>query len=248
MSEPELLTIGRFAHLSGLSVHTLRHYHDVGLLIPAGVAPDTGYRRYQREQIGLARLIASLRWIDLPIDRIRAITEPGAAPEAAAAILRDHHETLKRGQRLTADRLRDTERLLERGITMPAQPARVRPVQLKISVTDADKAADFYRAAFGMRHEIVRRTEEQEIYSLVLGEYGRADFFLVALIPTGTDDADRPGGPSTFGLLVDDLDATHRQALASGGTEFVAPHDPEGMPRCSALGDPDGNWVWLYQG
>ncbi|MEV0647815.1 MerR family transcriptional regulator [Phytomonospora sp. NPDC050363] len=248
MSAPEPLTIGRFAHLSGLTVHTLRHYHDVGLLIPADVAPDTGYRRYHREQIALARLIASLRWIDLPIDRIRALIAPGADLEAVAAILRDHHATLERRRRLTADRLRDTEHLLERGITMPTPPPRVRPAQLKLTVTDAGKAADFYRDAFGMRHEIVRRVEEQEIYSLVLGEYGRADSFLVTLIPTGCDDADRPGGTSTFGLLVDDLDAAHRQALDSGGAEFVAPHDPEGMPRCSAVGDPDGNWVWLYQG
>ena len=49
------------------------------------------------------------------------------------------------------------------------------------------------------------------------------------------------------GLSMDDLDAIHSQALAAGGTEAVAPHDPEGMPRCSAVKDPDGNWIWLYQ-
>ena len=35
--DEELLTIGRFARLSGLSAHTLRHYDDVGLLAPAVV-------------------------------------------------------------------------------------------------------------------------------------------------------------------------------------------------------------------
>jgi hypothetical protein len=28
----------------------------------------------------------------------------------------------------------------------------------------------------------------------------------------------------------------------------MAPHKPEGMPRCSAVRDPSGNWIWLYQG
>jgi DNA-binding transcriptional MerR regulator len=35
--DDELLTIGRFAHLTGLSQHALRHYDDVGLLVPAVV-------------------------------------------------------------------------------------------------------------------------------------------------------------------------------------------------------------------
>ncbi len=35
--EDDLMTIGRFAHISGLSVHSLRHYDDVGLLAPAAV-------------------------------------------------------------------------------------------------------------------------------------------------------------------------------------------------------------------
>lgn len=52
---------------SGLSVHALRHYDDVGLLLPAHVDPEPNYRRYRREQIQTARMIQALRWIDLPV-------------------------------------------------------------------------------------------------------------------------------------------------------------------------------------
>ena len=38
----ELLSIGRFARLAGLSVGALRHYHQHGLLVPARVDPQTG--------------------------------------------------------------------------------------------------------------------------------------------------------------------------------------------------------------
>ncbi len=37
------LSIGRFARLTGLSIHALRHYDEVGLLRPDMVDPDTGY-------------------------------------------------------------------------------------------------------------------------------------------------------------------------------------------------------------
>jgi predicted enzyme related to lactoylglutathione lyase len=63
---------------------------------------------------------------------------------------------------------------------------------------------------------------------------------------TQSKDADRPG-PSTFGLLVEDLNKSHARALAAGATEMTPPHDAQGMPRCSAVRDPSGNWIWLYQ-
>jgi hypothetical protein len=43
---PGTLTIGEFSRVTHLSVKTLRHYHEVGLLEPVHVDPGTGYRRY----------------------------------------------------------------------------------------------------------------------------------------------------------------------------------------------------------
>jgi hypothetical protein len=48
-------------------------------------------------------------------------------------------------------------------------------------------------------------------------------------------------------VLVPDLDAAHGRAIAAGAAEVLAPHDTEGMPRSSAVSDPDANVVWLYQ-
>ena len=45
------LTVGEFSRMTYLSVKTLRHYHQVGLLEPAQVNPGTGYRYYLAEQI-----------------------------------------------------------------------------------------------------------------------------------------------------------------------------------------------------
>ena len=71
--DTELLPIGRFARLSGLSIGALRHYDELDLLRPAEVDRFTGYRRYRREQLDTARVIARLRDLEVPIEEIRAV-------------------------------------------------------------------------------------------------------------------------------------------------------------------------------
>jgi DNA-binding transcriptional MerR regulator len=81
----ELLSIGRFARLAGLSVGALRHYHEHGLLVPARVDPETGYRSYARAQAEEARLIRSLRELGLSLPQVRAARS--ADPAARRAML-----------------------------------------------------------------------------------------------------------------------------------------------------------------
>ncbi|MDT3728460.1 MerR family transcriptional regulator [Streptomyces sp. DSM 41972] len=77
----ELLTIGAFAKASRLSPKALRLYDELGLLTPARVDPDTGYRRYAPEQLEQARLVAWLRRLGMPLARIRRVSalQPGEA-------------------------------------------------------------------------------------------------------------------------------------------------------------------------
>jgi DNA-binding transcriptional MerR regulator len=64
-----------------MTVKTLRHYHQVGLLEPAAVDPDTGYRRYTAEQIPTAQVIRRFRELDMPLEDIRSVL---AAPDLPA--------------------------------------------------------------------------------------------------------------------------------------------------------------------
>lgn len=74
----ELLSIGRFARLSGLSIGALRHYDEIDLLRPAHVDADTGYRSYGRDQLPRAHAIQRLRALDLSLEDIRdALGEDG---------------------------------------------------------------------------------------------------------------------------------------------------------------------------
>src|SRR5271154_1351212 len=67
------VSVGRFATMTHLSVKTLRHYHDVGLLEPAEVDPHTGYRYYALEQLPTAQLIRRLRDLRMPVADVRAV-------------------------------------------------------------------------------------------------------------------------------------------------------------------------------
>lgn len=115
VSEPHsgrpLLAIGEFAEVCQLSVKMLRHYHAIGLLVPACVDPSTGYRSYRFDQSGAAMAIAELRALDLPLAEIAVIV--GGDAEAAAAVLAAHRDRLRRQLRRTEERLAHVERLLQ---------------------------------------------------------------------------------------------------------------------------------------
>ena len=76
-----LVTIGDFSRASHLTVKTLRHYHDAGLLEPSEIDPDSGYRYYSPEQIPVAQVIRRLRNLRMPVAEVKAVL---ATPDADA--------------------------------------------------------------------------------------------------------------------------------------------------------------------
>jgi serine/threonine protein phosphatase PrpC len=85
-----LVTIGAFARAAKLTPKALRLYDDQGLLPPAAVDGESGYRFYDLDQLGRAGMIARLRGIGMPLAEIRAVCdlEPAVAIEAITAYWR----------------------------------------------------------------------------------------------------------------------------------------------------------------
>jgi DNA-binding transcriptional MerR regulator len=138
------LAIGDFARATHLSIKTLRYYHRVGVLEPADVDADTGYRRYGTEQIPVAQVIRRFRDLDMPLEDIQSVLK---APDLAARnrVIASHlgrlEATLERTQHATAS-LRD---LLE--APTPATTAAA------ISDTiDIEDAGAWYQGALGELH------------------------------------------------------------------------------------------------
>jgi DNA-binding transcriptional MerR regulator len=87
-----LLPIGRFSEVCRLSIPALRHYDELGLLTPAAVDPDTGYRYYSISQAADAERIRALRLIDMPLPEIKAVL--AADPDRTKALLEAHRQRL----------------------------------------------------------------------------------------------------------------------------------------------------------
>jgi DNA-binding transcriptional MerR regulator len=68
-----MFSIGEFGRLGGVSVRTLRHYDEIGLLRPATVDPDTGYRGYSARQLGQLNRIMALKELGLSLSQARRL-------------------------------------------------------------------------------------------------------------------------------------------------------------------------------
>jgi DNA-binding transcriptional MerR regulator len=101
-----LMPIGRFARLTGLSVKALRHYDELGLLPPAAVDAESGYRSYSTAQVERAETIRLLRRLELPLDDISALLATDD-PARVRRVLLDH-------QRRTSIRVAELNGVLQR--------------------------------------------------------------------------------------------------------------------------------------
>jgi len=69
------LRIGDLARLGGVSVRMLRHYHEIGLLVPDKVDDWTGYRSYGEDKLEALRFIVTLKDLGIELAVIRQIMQ-----------------------------------------------------------------------------------------------------------------------------------------------------------------------------
>ncbi len=87
----ELLPIGRFGKEAQLTPRQLRYYHALGVLVPASVDPDSGYRYYAEAQLATAELVS------LQLEE-QAMSTAGKAPYAYGAFSPEAQQALLRAQ------------------------------------------------------------------------------------------------------------------------------------------------------
>ena len=109
-----LLPIGKFAHASRLSPKALRLYDQKGIITPAYVDPESGYRYYRRDQLPQARLVRLLRQMEMPLAIIQLAVgrEPDEVEELVRAYSRTYAARVGRVQstiRQVLEMLRDKE-------------------------------------------------------------------------------------------------------------------------------------------
>src|SRR3954453_20758137 len=68
------LKVGELARSSGLTVRTLHHYDEIGLLKPSGRS-DAGYRTYADAELSRLRQILFSRELEFPLAEIAAMLD-----------------------------------------------------------------------------------------------------------------------------------------------------------------------------
>lgn len=137
------MSIGEFAQLGQVSPRTLRHYNDLGLLVPARIDPTTGYRSYQVSQLARLHRILALRDLGFGLDQIGAVIDGDLGVEELRGMLRLRQAQIEATVADEQARLRRVEarlRFLERSNTMPVPDVVVKTTQ-PLTVAEATGVA-----------------------------------------------------------------------------------------------------------
>jgi DNA-binding transcriptional MerR regulator len=108
--------IGELARRTGLTVRTLHHYDEIGLLAPS-YRTGSGHRLYTADDVQRLQMIVSLRQLDLPLREIGDwLARPGTSAQSVIELhlarLRqriDEQQALYRRLEAIAERLRTAE-------------------------------------------------------------------------------------------------------------------------------------------
>ena len=104
-TDEKLLSIGEVARIKGVGVRALRYYERVGVLRPAHVDPQTGYRSYAVNQLVQIDVILAFVQLGIPLRELRESLSGGAV---------DVDNLLERGRELALEQLRAAQAMLLR--------------------------------------------------------------------------------------------------------------------------------------
>jgi len=126
-----MFTIGDFARHGRVSVRMLRHYDALGLLRPARVDPDSGYRSYEAGQLARLNRIIALKDLGFTLEQVGALLDERVGIEQLRGMLRLRRAELEAAIAADASRLARVEarlRIIETEGTMPTDDVQVKPV------------------------------------------------------------------------------------------------------------------------
>jgi DNA-binding transcriptional MerR regulator len=129
-----LFRIGDFSRLARVSCRLLRYYDELGLLRPASVERDTGYRYYSAAQLPRLNRILVLKELGFSLEEIGRILEKDVSAAELRGMLLVRRSDVARAVAQASDRLRqieariaqiDTEgRLSADDVILRSEPAR----------------------------------------------------------------------------------------------------------------------------
>ena len=235
-----MFSIGEFARMGMVSVRTLRHYDEIGLLHPAQVDHETGYRSYGADQLAQLNRIIVLKDLGFSLTQAAKLLS-GITLEELRGMLALRRAQLERELDEYATRLREVEARLhyiEGESAMPADDITVKRVP-SMGVVAIGAPATGYSPA-----EVVPAVNQSRVKFDELGLPGQiavsgpfmilyedtdgTDIIVYVALPVSEPPADLPA-PAEYAtrLAADHAACLRAQAATSGARRRHQPRDRE---------------------
>ena len=162
-----MIRIGDFARLGQVSVATLRHYDELGLLKPVSVDAFTGYRYYSAAQLPRLNRILALKDLGFSLDQIeRALGNALSSDQLRGMLMVRRAEAEQRlaDEQARLDRIEARLRHIEQETQMPAFDVVLKtlPAMLvaarRVTIPTNDQVPDFLGPAIMETYEFVRQS------------------------------------------------------------------------------------------
>ena len=100
-----MFKIGEFSRMSGISINTLYHYDNIGILQPISVDKFTGYRYYEANQLITINKIMALKDAGFSLSEISNLLKDNSSNKSLVEILEVKAESLEKALDLEISRL-----------------------------------------------------------------------------------------------------------------------------------------------
>ncbi|HEY5364472.1 MAG TPA: MerR family transcriptional regulator [Aestuariivirga sp.] len=131
-----MYTVKQVAEMAGVSVRTLHHYHDIGLLKPADLG-DNGYRYYGRDELIRLQQILIYREMEIPLNEIGTLLDAQAHNMLIA--LQSQREKLS----VQANRYAEMLGTIDRTIAQLKGESAMKDAELYSGIVDPQKQSVF---------------------------------------------------------------------------------------------------------
>lgn len=175
--------VGELAKQTGMTVRTLHHYDEIGLLAPSH-RTAAGHRLYVEADVARLQQVASLRSLGFPLDEIRDLLNDRRL--SPLDVVRMHADRMRR-------QLRTQQRLVERLDALAAGLGEAAPVsaeQLIATIEEINMFEKHYTPDqldyLAQRREQVGEARMQEVG----GEWARLQADVQAAMDAGADPCD----------------------------------------------------------
>jgi DNA-binding transcriptional MerR regulator/uncharacterized glyoxalase superfamily protein PhnB len=249
--------VGALAKATGLTVRTLHHYDEIGLLQPSTRLAG-GHQLYDADDVARLYRIIRLRQLGFPLGQVAEVL---AKPEWQLAPAIERHLTEARHRAAMASRLCTRLAAMATELARREHPS---PQELFSTVEemilmdgtvhgttgllmydDVDAAHDYIVRVFGLASGQVWRSDDG------VAEYGevRAGVQVIGLHPAGGKSYRSPRSVAavtgTTVISVDDVDAHYARTLAAGANIVCEPIDRAYGIREYGASDPEGQIWWF---